>query len=231
MINLFLELLKQLFVLMGYMSNLNSFPKQLGKKEENELLLRYKNGDEDAKNKLIEHNLRLVAHIAKKYTSIFKDCDDAISIGTIGLIKGISSYNFDKKTKLSTYISRCIENEILMAVRSGKKTQNEISIDEPIGTDSEGNQITFNDILSNDDDEILDTVNLKMVKSSLSGLLDKVLDKREKVIIILRYGLSDGVEYTQNEIAKKLKISRSYVSRIEKRALEKLGENMKDMEI
>lgn len=224
-------LLKQLFVLMGYMSNLNSFPKQLSKKEEEDLLLKYKNGDESAKNKLIEHNLRLVAHIAKKYTTVFKDCDDAISIGTIGLIKGISSYNFDKKTKLSTYISRCIENEILMAVRSGKKTQNEISIDEPIGTDSEGNQITFNDILSNDEDEILDRVNLKMVKSSLANLLDKVLDKREKIIIILRYGLVGGKEYTQNEIAKKLKISRSYVSRIEKRALEKLSENMHDMEI
>ena len=224
-------LLKQLFVLMGYLSNMNSFPKQLGKKEEEELLLKYKNGDEGAKNKLIEHNLRLVAHIAKKYTSIFKDCDDAVSIGTIGLIKGISSYNFDKKTKLSTYISRCIENEILMAVRSGKKTQNEISIDEPIGTDSEGNQITFNDILSNDEDEILDRVNLKMVRGSLSKLLDRVLDKRERIIIVLRYGIYDGREYTQNEVAKKLNISRSYVSRIEKRALEKLSVNMKNMEL
>lgn len=224
-------LLKQLFALMGYMSNMNSFPKQLGKKEEEELLLKYKNGDQSAKNKLIEHNLRLVAHIAKKYTSVFKDCDDAVSIGTIGLIKGISSYNFDKKTKLSTYISRCIENEILMAVRSGKKIQNEISIDEPIGTDSEGNKITFNDILSNDEDEILDTVNLKLVKGSLARIMNRVLDKRERIIIILRYGLADGREYTQNEIAKKLKISRSYVSRIEKRALEKLSENMGDMEI
>ena len=224
-------LLKQLFVLMGYISNINSFPKQLSKKDEEKLLEKYKNGDEEAKNKLIEHNLRLVAHIAKKYTSVFKDSDDAVSIGTIGLIKGITSYNFDKKTKLSTYISRCIENEILMAVRSGKKTQNEISIDEPIGTDSEGNNITFNDILANDEDEILDVVNLKIVKSSLAKLLDKVLDNREKIIIILRYGLADGREYTQNEIAKKLKISRSYVSRIEKRALEKLSENMKGMEI
>ena len=216
---------------MGYISNINSFPKQLSKKDEEKLLEKYKNGDEEAKNKLIEHNLRLVAHIAKKYTSVFKDSDDAVSIGTIGLIKGITSYNFDKKTKLSTYISRCIENEILMAVRSGKKTQNEISIDEPIGTDSEGNNITFNDILANDEDEILDVVNLKIVKSSLAKLLDKVLDNREKIIIILRYGLADGREYTQNEIAKKLKISRSYVSRIEKRALEKLSENMKGMEI
>lgn len=224
-------LLRQLFVLMGYMSNMNSFPKQLSKKEEEELLTKYKNGDEGAKNKLIEHNLRLVAHIAKKYTGAFKDCDDAVSIGTIGLIKGISSYNFEKKTKLSTYVSRCIENEILMAVRSGKKTQNEISIDEPIGTDSEGNQITFNDILSNDEDEILDRVNLKMVRSSMAKLLSKVLDKRERVIIVLRYGFYDGKEYTQNEIAKKLNISRSYVSRIEKKALEKLSENMKGMEL
>jgi len=213
------------------MSNVNSFPKQLSREEEEKLLEMYKNGDEDAKRQLIEHNLRLVAHIAKKYTSIFRDGDDAVSIGTIGLIKGISSYNFDKKTKLSTYISRCIENEILMAVRSGKKVQNEVSIEEPIGTDSEGNNITFNDILSNEEDEILDVVNLKLVKSSLAKLIDTVLDKREKVIIVLRYGIADGREYTQNEIAKKLKISRSYVSRIEKRALEKLSENMGDMEI
>jgi len=224
-------LLKQFFVLIGYMSNVNSFPKQLSREEEEKLLEMYKNGDEDAKRQLIEHNLRLVAHIAKKYTSIFRDGDDAVSIGTIGLIKGISSYNFDKKTKLSTYISRCIENEILMAVRSGKKVQNEVSIEEPIGTDSEGNNITFNDILSNEEDEILDVVNLKLVKSSLAKLIDTVLDKREKVIIVLRYGIADGREYTQNEIAKKLKISRSYVSRIEKRALEKLSENMGDMEI
>ena len=228
---LFEFLLKQLFVLMGYVSNLNSFPKQLSKKEEAELLERYKNGDEEAKNLLIEHNLRLVAHIAKKYTSVFKDCDDAISIGTIGLIKGISSYNFEKNTKLSTYISRCIENEILMSVRTNKKNQSEISIDEPIGTDCEGNQITFNDILSNDENEILDTVNMKMVKRSLAKLLDSVLDEREKIIIVMRYGLAGGKEFTQNEIAKKLKISRSYVSRIEKKALEKLGEKMQGMEI
>ena len=200
-------------------------------KKEEKLLEMYKNGDESAKNKLIEHNLRLVAHIAKKYTGIFKDGDDAVSIGTIGLIKGISSYNFDKKTKLSTYISRCIENEILMAVRSGKKAHNEVSIDEPIGTDSEGNNITFNDILSNEEDEILEVVNLKLVKSSLAKLIDSVLDKRERIIIVLRYGLADGREYTQNEIAKKLKISRSYVSRIEKRALEKLSENMQGVEL
>ncbi len=228
---LFELLIKQLFVLLGYVSNLNSFPKQLSKKEELELLKRCKNGDGAAKNRLIEHNLRLVAHIAKKYTSVFKDCDDAISIGTIGLIKGISSYNFEKNTKLSTYISRCIENEILMSVRASRKTQGEISIDEPIGTDNEGNKITFNDILSNDENEILDTVNLKIVKRSLAKLIDSVLDERERAIIIMRYGLSGGMEYTQNEIAKKLKISRSYVSRIEKRALEKLSEKMEGMEI
>lgn len=229
---MFFELLiKQFFVLLGYVSNLNSFPKQLSKKEEEELLKRYKAGDEEAKNKLIEHNLRLVAHIAKKYTSVFKDCDDAISIGTIGLIKGISSYNFDKNTKLSTYISRCIENEILMSVRAGKKTQGEISIDEPIGTDSDGNKITFNDILSNDENEILDMVNMKMVKRSLAKVIESALDDRERVIIIMRYGLAGGREYTQSEIAKKLRISRSYVSRIEKKALQKLSEKMKGMEI
>lgn len=224
-------LLKQLFMLMGYVSNINSFPKQLGAEEEKQLLEKYSRGDMNAKNLLIEHNLRLVAHIAKKYSGVFPDNDDAISIGTIGLIKGISSYNFEKKTKLSTYVSRCIENEILMAIRAGKKNGNEISIDEPIGTDSEGNNITFNDILSDDGDEILDTVNLKMAKNKLNCLINKVLDKRERTIVIMRYGLLDGVEYTQNQVAKKLGISRSYVSRIEKRALEKLSENMGDTEI
>lgn len=228
---LFELLLKQIFVLLGYVSNLNSFPKQLSQKEENELLIKYRNGDENAKSKLIEHNLRLVAHIAKKYSSVFKDCDDAISIGTIGLIKGVSSYNFEKSTKLSTYISRCIENEILMSVRAGKKSRNEISIDEPIGTDSEGNQITFNDILSNDENEILDTVNLKIVKRSLGKFIDSALDKRERNIIIMRYGLSGEKEYTQSEVAKKLGISRSYVSRIEKKALEKLAEKMEGTEL
>lgn len=228
---LFEFLLKQMFVLMGYVSNLNSFPRQLKRKEEARLLERYKNGDMEAKNLLIEHNLRLVAHIAKKYTSVFGDCDDAISIGTIGLIKGITSYNFEKNTKLSTYISRCIENEILMSVRTNKKNQGEISLEEPIGTDWEGNQITFNDILSNDESEILDEVNMKMVQNSLTKLLDKVLDEREKKIIVLRYGLGGNKEYTQSEIAKILDISRSYVSRIEKRALEKLSDKMRGMEI
>lgn len=216
---------------MGYVSNINSFPKQLSNEEEKELLEKYSGGDMEAKNMLIEHNLRLVAHISKKYSGVFQDNDDAISIGTIGLIKGISSYNFEKKTKLSTYISRCIENEILMAIRAGKKNANEISIDEPIGTDSEGNSITFNDILSDDGYEILDTVNLKMAKNKLNNLIIKVLDKREQAIIIMRYGLLDGVEYTQKQVAKKLGISRSYVSRIEKKALEKLSENMTDTEI
>ena len=131
-------LLKQIFALMGYVTNTNSFPKQLSSKEEEKLLEMYKNGDESAKNKLIEHNLRLVAHIAKKYTGIFKDGDDAVSIGTIGLIKGISSYNFDKKTKLSTYISRCIENEILMYLRKNSNRRTEVSIDEPLNIDWDG---------------------------------------------------------------------------------------------
>lgn len=219
-------LLRQVFALIGYIANINSFPKVLSAKEEEELLARYKNGDEQAKNALIEHNLRLVAHIAKKYAAGTHDNDDMISIGTIGLIKGINSYNFDKGTKLSTYIARCIENEILMSVRSNKKLQNEVSIEEPIGVDCEGNQITFNDILSNDENEILDAVNFKLVKSSLCGFLDSVLTEREKIIIMLRYGLCGYRECTQKEVAKHLKISRSYVSRIEKRAIEKLNQQM-----
>ena len=211
-----------------YINGPETLPAPLKNDEETELLNR---NDKESRDTLIVHNLRLVVYIARKFDTVNAGIEDLISIGTIGLIKGISSYNFDKKTKLSTYISRCIENEILMAVRSGKKAHNEISIDEPIGTDSEGNNITFNDILSNEEDEILEVVNLKLVKSSLAKLIDSVLDKRERIIIVLRYGLADGREYTQNEIAKKLKISRSYVSRIEKRALEKLSENMQGVEL
>ena len=165
-------------------------------------------------------------HILRKYTVSGKETDDLISIGTIGLIKGITSFDVKKGAKLSTYISRCIENEILMCIRASKKTKNEVSIDEPIGVDFEGNQITFNSILYNSDDEVFESIDNKMQVTKLYHTIEKVLSPREKRIIIMRYGLFGTDEMTQREVAHALGISRSYISRIEKKALELLRDEM-----
>jgi RNA polymerase sporulation-specific sigma factor len=216
------EFIRQIFWLISYVSNVNSFPKPLSAAEERHYIALYEQGDMTAKNILIERNLRLVAHVAKKFSTPGKDGDDLISIGTIGLIKGIDSYNSAKGTRLSTYIARCIENEILMCIRSAKKTKNEVSIEEPIGFDREGNQITFNDVLGSRDDEVLDEVSTKIQVGRLYAGIDDMLFGREKIVIRLRYGLNNGKELTQKEVAKILGISRSYVSRIEKKAIAKL---------
>ncbi|NLY78187.1 MAG: RNA polymerase sporulation sigma factor SigK [Tissierellia bacterium] len=212
------------FVLLAnYVSNTNSFPKPLSKEEEMYLLKKYSEGSEKARNILIERNLRLVAHIVKKYNSSGKDIDDLISIGTIGLIKAISTFDPSKGTRLATYAARCIENEILMCIRASKKTKGEVSLQEPIGTDKEGNEISLIDILGADGDDISDEIHLKFQKKKLHEAINNVLKDREKRILELRYGLVDGVCKTQREIAAMLGISRSYVSRIEKRAIDKLN--------
>ena len=217
----FLKILfKDFYILTASYSN-NVFPDPLTKEEEEEYIKKANIGDNEARNKLIEHNLRLVAHIVKKYDHRVEDMDDLISIGTIGLIKGVDSYSFKHKTRLTTYCARCIENEILMHFRSDKKNSKNVSIDEGIGYDKEGNVITLLDILKTPNpDFALDIHN----KNNLNLLKDyfKVLNKREKDIIIRRYGLDGKDEVTQKEIAKDLGISRSYVSRIEKRALTKI---------
>ena len=205
------------------MINSNSFPTPLSREEEERYLKLYSEGDEEARNILIERNLRLVAHIVKKYNNTGKDTEDLISIGTIGLIKAISTYDLAKGTRLATYAARCIENEILMTIRSLKKTKSELSLNEPIGMDKEGNEINLLDILGSDVDEILDEVHLKIQIKNLYRAINKILKDREKVIIELRYGLIDGTCKTQREIAAILGISRSYVSRIETRALAKLN--------
>lgn len=215
--------LRPFVILCGYMISSNSFPKPLTKEEEARYLKLYTEGNEEARNVLIERNLRLVAHIVKKYNNTGRDIEDLISIGTIGLIKGINTYNLDKGTRLATYAARCIENEILMTIRSLKKTKSDLSLNEPIGTDKEGNEINLLDILGSDVDEILDEVHLKLQVKNLYRAINKVLKDREKVIIELRYGLIDGTSKTQREIAGILGISRSYVSRIETRALAKLN--------
>lgn len=214
-------------ILCGYMINSNSFPKPLSKEDEQKYLkLYHEEGDEEAKRILIERNLRLVAHIVKKYNNTGKDMDDLISIGTIGLIKATKTFNPTKGTRLATYAARCIENEILMTIRSSKKLKMELSISGPIGMDKEGNEINLLDILGTEADAVIDEVDLRIQSKRLYKAINDVLKDREKVIIELRYGLIDGGCKTQREIAAQLGISRSYVSRIETRAIEKLNKEM-----
>ncbi|MDP4118010.1 MAG: RNA polymerase sporulation sigma factor SigK [Bacillota bacterium] len=200
----------------------NTFPAPLSAAKEAELLERLEKGDACARDCLIEHNLRLVAHIAKKYTACGHDADDLLSIGTIGLIKGVSSYARGKHTKLSTFLAKCIQNEILMYLRSRKKLQKEVSLSDALGNDSEGNEITFFDIIADEDESVINEVALRIQVGILYEKIGNVLDTRESYIITKRYGLCGEPERTQNEIASSLGISRSYVSRIEKKALEKL---------
>jgi len=178
-------------------------------------------GNDEARNILIEHNLRLVAHIVKKFENTGEDSEDLISIGTIGLIKAIESYSENKGTKLATYAARCIENEILMHLRSLKKTKKDVSLHDPIGQDKEGNEISLIDVLKSENEDIIDTIQLNMELEKIKKYLS-ILDEREKEVIIGRFGLNTQQEKTQREIAKELGISRSYVSRIEKRALMKM---------
>lgn len=216
-------LAKPLYMLVSYVSSNSSFPIPLTPEEENEYLERYEQGDEEAKNVLVERNLRLVAHIIKKYHNTGREVDDLISIGTIGLIKAITSFDRKKGTRLATYAARCIENEILMTIRSSKKTKTEVSLQDPIGIDKEGNEISLIDILGTDTDEVLDEVELKIQVKKLYEKMKSVLKSREKTVIQLRYGLINEGNKTQREIATLLGISRSYVSRIEKRAIKKLS--------
>lgn len=220
MIKKILEFLKKFsFFTTSY--SINVFPEPLSPEEEERYIFLSVNGDKEARNVLVEHNLRLVAHIVKKFENFNENTDDLISIGTIGLIKGIDTYNPDKPVKLITYAAKCVENEILMFIRQNRKTQNNVSLNDSIGYDKDGNEITLVDVLK---DEYVDSADVILLKDNVN-LLKKylgVLNKREKDIIIRRYGLLNKEEQTQREIAKELGISRSYVSRIEKRALVKL---------
>ncbi|MDD3392540.1 MAG: RNA polymerase sporulation sigma factor SigK [Bacilli bacterium] len=221
---MFLKLLRKLFkdfyLFTAAYSN-NVFPDPLSKEEEEECLKKARMGDKNARNKLIEHNLRLVAHIVKKYDHKKEEVDDLISIGTIGLIKGIDTFSYKHGTRITTYCARCIENEILMYFRGDKKNNKNISINESVGFDKDGNEITFLDILKTPKpDFALDIYNQDNITHLKSYF--NVLTKREKEILTKRYGLDNNDEITQKEIAKQLGISRSYVSRIEKRALTKI---------
>ena len=220
LLNILTLIVKNMLMFTGSYSN-TVFKEPLSKEEEEKTLELFFKGDKDARNKLIEHNLRLVAHIVKKYETTRNDVDDLISIGIIGLIKGIDTYKKDKNIKLATYASRCIENEILMYFRIDKKNSKNISIDESIGYDKEGNEITIMEVLKSPKPDFVEDINTKNNIEALKKYLN-VLSDREKIIIYKRYGLNNYKEQTQKEIAKELGISRSYVSRIEKRALTKL---------
>ena len=203
---------------------MKSFPKPLDAREEKDYLEKCRRGETEARDILIERNLRLVAHIAKKYGNADRDMEDLISIGIIGLIKAVDTFDIKKEIRLATYASRCIDNELLMFMRSNKKQSKDVYLYEPIGKDKEGNLLNLLDILEAEEEDVVEELDLKEKVKKLYHYMNRVLTQREKQIICWRYGLQDGKEITQREVAKKIGISRSYVSRIEKKALGKLRE-------
>lgn len=224
----FFQFLQTAIFTVGYISGSQLFPEPLSSEEEQKCLERLRNGDEDARNILIEKNLRLVAHVCKKYSNSNIDQDDLISIGTIGLIKGINSFNLEKGARLSTYVSRCIDNEILMYFRSTKKLGAEVYLNDPIGKDKDDNVVTLQEVLENDERSVEDSVDLKMKVKLLYEKMKCVLKDRERTILELRFGLGGHKPKTQIEIANSMGISRSYVSRIETKAINKLAKEIKE---
>lgn len=212
----------KIFLFTGLVQGKGSFPKPLSPEEEKKYLEAARAGDNEAKNILIKHNMRLVAHIAKKYSGA-AEADDLLSVGSIGLIKAINTYKEGKGTQLATYTARCIENEILMLLRAGKKHKNTLSLSDPVGFDKDGNELTIMDVVA-EDESVFSRVEQSIRREKFIKLLKDILNMREYTIITLRYGLKDGVPLPQREVAKKLGISRSYISRIEKKAIQKARE-------
>ena len=225
--NFILSLFSELVFFSSFLKEQSSFPQPFSPEEEKEDLLKAKQGDKEAKEELIKHNLRLVVHIVKKYKDCGADSDDLISVGSIGLIKAVSTYESDKGTQLATYAARCIENEILMLLRSNKKFKANVSLTESVGTDKEGNEITLMDLLSVDDESVLKQVEISILTEKMLKIIKKILSKREYDIISLRYGVGGKPALTQRETAAILGISRSYVSRIEKKALSDIRKALK----
>lgn len=215
----FAYFLNKIMLFSSFVNSASGFPKPLSPEEERKEFEKFKNGDMQAKNNLINHNLRLVAHIVKKYTGA-GEADDLISVGTIGLIKAINTFEYDKNTQLSTYAARCIENEILMLIRVGKKHKVVMSLQEYLGEDKDGNEIELMDVIPGIDDEVEDAVEQNILTDKLYKLMKDNLSEREYEIIVFRYGIGGGPALTQREVAKKLGISRSYISRLETKALE-----------
>ncbi len=218
-------LFDKIFFFTGMVQDKGTFPKPLSPEDEKKFLIMARQGDEEAKEILIRHNMRLVAHIVKKYVGS-AETDDLLSVGSIGLIKAINTYQDGKGTQLATYTARCIENEILMLLRSGKKHKNNVSLTDPVGTDKDGNELTLIDLLSEKEDSVFAQVEKNIQREKFVALLKKFLSEREFSILSMRYGLEDGAALPQREVAKKLGISRSYISRIEKRAIEKAREHL-----
>ena len=217
------QFISKLMFFHGFINECNGFPEPLTKEQEDETIDKMLAGDKKAREKLINHNLRLVAHVCKKYNGAF-EADDLISVGSIGLIKGIDSYKKDKGSQLSTYVSRCIENEILMLLRANKKHKVCVSIEEPIGIDKDGQEMSLYDIIPQEEEKDPDIiVERRMMLNEIKNIMKKLLTEREYKIINLRYGLTDGIEHTQQEVANTLKISRSYISRIETKAIKILN--------
>lgn len=221
---LMLFFLQDALFMLGYLTRGNAFPKPLSREAEAQAIERMRQGDDAARAKLIEHNLRLCAHIARKYTVPGYDQDDLVSIGTVGLIKGVNTFKPGTGTQLSTYCARCIENEILMCLRASQKRKGDVSLHDPIGVDGEGNEITLIDVLGTDETLVQGEVERRISLESVRNLVSVCLSGRERTVIELRYGLLDGRMYAQQEIADRLGISRSYISRIEKKAMERLRE-------
>ncbi len=224
MLEAIINFFKETFVFVGLVSSKNTFPPPLPPEKERELLEQMQAGNPQAEDDLIEHNLRLVAHIAKKYATRSREQEDLISIGTIGLIKAIRTFSNERGRSIAAYAARCIENEILMSIRYEKKKQNDISLSEPIGTDRDGNEITLADVLSSDDDQVSEKVELRESSRKLRDAINTALTDRERIIVVMRYGLCGAPPMPQREVGKLLSISRSYVSRIEKKALIKLND-------
>lgn len=221
------SIFSHIFFLFGYIQSSNLFPEPLSKTEEEFYLRKYLEGDKEARNKLIEHNLRLVAHIAKKYEGKGQEMEELISIGSIGLIKAINSFKGEKNYKISTYASKCIENEILMHIRATKKQKSEVSMNTIIGTDKDGNDMELVDTIDSDQKDAIDTIYNKMVTAQVKEFIKNKLPEREKYIMTLRYGLDGNIPKTQQQIADELGISRSYVSRIETKVQNKLKKCIK----
>ncbi|MBU3181772.1 RNA polymerase sporulation sigma factor SigK [Clostridium psychrophilum] len=225
-VNCLLNMIGNVTFLTAYITGNASFPQPLSEEEEKFYLIKLKEGDLLAKGILVERNLRLVAHIVKKFSYPGNDIDDLISIGTVGLIKGIDSFDMSKGIRLATYVSRCIENEMLMLIRNNKKIKREMSIQDPIGNDKDGNEISLIDVLSSDEDSVIDIVERKIQLKQICNEINIGLNDREKAVIQMRYGLLDGKPRTQREISLIIGISRSYISRIEQRVLKKLNKKL-----
>lgn len=224
---LFTLLVKDALFFLGYLTERSSFPRPLSAREEAACVRLMREGDDAARRRLIEHNLRLVAHIARKYTVPGCDADDLVSIGAIGLIKAVSTFRPESGATLSTYASRCIENEILMCLRASQKRKNDVSLEEPVGSDSDGNKITLMDMLGTEPDAVTDEVDRRITLSRVRRIVRDKLPERERIVLEMRYGLLDGECRPQYEVAEKLGISRSYVSRIEKKAIQTLERELR----